>query len=265
MNYDYREALRKELARRSEVNTRFSQRAFAKKIGMTQGGLSEVLAGRRGLSFESAKKIAIYLNLSPEEQEIFCDSVLSKHARSRRQKQLAEARLRGREASAQYVAMTNDVFAVIRDWYHLAILELLNLTDFKSDLDWMARSLGIAKATVEAGVDRLLRLGLLQITEGNYRLTHKKLEFPGYTPSDAIKSFHKQILSKAQTALYFQSQEQRNFNTVYCAINDAELPKAKKMIGDFWRKFCADMRDTPTTNKVYCLSIQFFDIKEHEA
>jgi plasmid maintenance system antidote protein VapI len=49
-------------------NPQYTLRAFARKIRMGSGALSEVLSGRRKVSAKLAKKISENLGLSPEER-----------------------------------------------------------------------------------------------------------------------------------------------------------------------------------------------------
>ncbi len=262
MEYDYRDTLKRELQRRSAANPLFSQRAFARKIGMTQGGLSEVLAGRRGLSPQKAEAIAAKLNFPEIESQLFLDSVASQHARSPVQRAAATAKLIDHAKTHQFTQMTNDVFETIYQWHHLAILELTKVHDFQSHPAWIADALGITATLATESIERLLRLGLLTRTRETLALTHKKLEFAGINPSDAIKNFHQQILTKAQNAIFTQSQAEREFSAVYLAIDSSEIPKAQQLLREAWRKFCAEMRDGARKDKVYCLATQFFHIQE---
>src|SRR3954471_15112941 len=59
--------LSEELARRIRVNPRYSQRAFARQMGLSAGELSEILRGKRALSLRSALRVANALGLSPAE------------------------------------------------------------------------------------------------------------------------------------------------------------------------------------------------------
>src|SRR3954468_13014795 len=59
--------LSEELARRMKSNPRYSQRAFARQLGLSAGELSEILRGKRSLSLRSALRVASSLGLSPSE------------------------------------------------------------------------------------------------------------------------------------------------------------------------------------------------------
>lgn len=59
--------LAQEYSRRRNINPRYSQRAFARQIGLSPGELSEVLSGKRRLSLKSALRIARAMGLTATE------------------------------------------------------------------------------------------------------------------------------------------------------------------------------------------------------
>src|SRR4051812_37760608 len=109
--------LGEELARRIGNNPRYSQRAFARQLGMSPGELSEILRGKRSLSLKSALKIARSLGLNSSETKHLI--YLSQVEKSRKLPvpQIDEvARNDARERQ-----LTLDMFHVISDWYCFAI------------------------------------------------------------------------------------------------------------------------------------------------
>src|SRR5690348_4546236 len=60
--------LRQKLEEAKIRNSSWSQRAFAKKLGLSSGALSEIMTGKRPLSMKARKKIIDRLQLSPDER-----------------------------------------------------------------------------------------------------------------------------------------------------------------------------------------------------
>ena len=54
-----------------------------------------------------------------------------------------------------------DTFAVISDWYHYAILSLLEVTDARLDPRWISKRLGINRLEARLAIERLKRLSLI--------------------------------------------------------------------------------------------------------
>lgn len=69
--YNYRELLSKELASRKRRNPRYSQRAFARDLEVSQPFLSEVIAGKKSFSKKQIKKFLENIKLSELEKQEF--------------------------------------------------------------------------------------------------------------------------------------------------------------------------------------------------
>ena len=61
-------------------------------------------------------------------------------------------------------------FKIISDWYHYAILELTELKEFESDINWISQRLGISKIEAHMGIKRLKNIGLMvEDEDGNLK------------------------------------------------------------------------------------------------
>jgi uncharacterized protein (TIGR02147 family) len=257
---DYRQILKHELEARCDQNPRYSLRAFARDLDLAPSRLSELLSGKQGLSRAAAQRICAALNFSKEETDRFCDLVDSLHARSEADRVAASARLRKYEKVSKVYQLQEDAFRVISEWYHLGILELMQLKDFRDDSRWLASKLGISQVQVELAIERLLRLRLL--AKENDRLVPAKEQgnVPDDIPSASIKKFHRQILEKASEALYMQGKDQREFGAVVIAVNKSQLAELKADMRKFQHEICTKASEAPDKDGLYCLAIQFFDM-----
>ena len=75
--------------------------------------------------------------------------------------------------------MDIEIFKIIGDWYHCAILELTYLSDFKAEPNWIAKKLGIGYLEAKLALERLISLGLLVKENGNYTVTWNGLNKNG--------------------------------------------------------------------------------------
>ncbi|HVK62126.1 MAG TPA: TIGR02147 family protein, partial [Bdellovibrionales bacterium] len=163
-NYqDYRVYLKGVLEQRLRDNARYSLRAFARDLQVTPARLSEILNRKKGLSLEAATLMAKRLSLSEQETRFFCDLVQMADARSASAKKVAEIRIDREIQSQNFNTIQLDVFKVISDWHHFAILELTLVDGFRSDSAWIAKKLGISAHEVKAAIDRLVTLELLEL------------------------------------------------------------------------------------------------------
>jgi uncharacterized protein (TIGR02147 family) len=259
-NANYRDYLRREFDARSRANERYSLSIFARDLGLAPSRLSEILSDKQGISREVAARIAALIKLKQDDAEYFCDLVEVEHARSAEKRKLAKVRLEERELDSTYWTLQNDAFHLIADWYHFAILQLVEMKSFNRNSRWIALTLGISRGEAEAAVARLVRLGVL--VENKTRLNRSK-DFVATTdgvPSSAIRKFHRQVLEKAIVALDKQSIEQRNYSSNFVTISKTDLPRAKDMMKRFRRRFVSELSANDEKDGVYCLSMQFFEL-----
>lgn len=260
---DYRDFIRRELEERSQLNPRFSLRAFARILDLSPSFLSEVLSEKRGLSVDVAANIGKKLGLSNHELAYFCDLVMEKHARTDAARSIAQYKV-SRQVHPKYYEIQLESFQVISEWYHYAILELTALKDFKSSPKWIAKKLGIKELEAKHAVERLMRLGLLKETRGKLTKTNKSIETPTDTPSEGLKRFHKSILVKASEALLTQDVNERDITAITMAIDKNKLKDAKAKIKKFRKHLCEFLESDEATD-VYTLSVQLFKLSKKGA
>ncbi len=264
---NYRNRLKDEFNERCHRNRRYSLRAFARDIDLLPSRLSDIFQGKQGLSAEMAQKICTHLNWSEKEKRLFIVSVESQHARSQIRRTAALAELKEIESQANIKVIDADLFAIIAQWHHFAILELFATDDFQPSPSWIASRLDLNPIEVERALSRLERVGLLKKQEGGWKAIEG---FPITTqdiPSKAIKEFHSQILHRAQTALFFQEVKMRDFSAIHFAVNPSDLPQLKEELREMRRALVKKYNTRPNKTAVYCLGIQLFaatQLKQNE-
>ncbi|MGZ3804479.1 MAG: TIGR02147 family protein [Pseudobdellovibrionaceae bacterium] len=259
----YQTILKNELKYRLQRNPSYSLRAFAKALEMSAPHLSDILSGKKGLSLSSAQRIALILKFNADEQQTFCDLVTIKH--SKRAKDIQEAKLRLKQNTERnsFQKIDSEEFKLIADWYHLAILHLLELDNFQSDSAWIARKLSLPESIVNEALDRLEKVQLIDRSKQQWKIKNK-FSSTGDMPTMAIKNFHHQILKKASLAIDTQVSFERDLSAIIMACDEEKVPEAKRWIKEFRRKFCTHLDKSKSKNRVYCLAIQFFKISDLE-
>jgi uncharacterized protein (TIGR02147 family) len=254
----YRDIIKEEFSQRRRRNPRYSLRAFARDLKLSPSMLCDVINGNHGLSRAGAAKVALAMNLSPQETDYFCDLVESLDARSAMKREMARIRLlrynnRGRLSRT-------DTLNVVSDWYHSAILQLFDLEGFSSDPEWIARNLGISKTEVEVALERLQRLGFVsKRTDGSLERHRQSVTVPEQEiPASALRAFNDQILEKAKEALFTQGSDDQEVAARAFCIDRSSLPLAKKMLRDFQESFGVCLSNTKSKDSLYLLSMQFF-------
>lgn len=255
----YKNRMRQELTSRMSRNPRYSIRALSAALKVDPGTLSRVLSGKQIPSFKLSKKILEGLGLSPVEQEKFLSSVLCKQ-KSRHLERIHKFPENFSEINVD--DLSTDTFHFISEWYHIAILELTFVSEFRSNEKWIAKRLGITELESKMAIERLLRLGLLRIENKRLKKTNSQLSTTSKDiTNSALKANQKQLLTKAIRSIDEHPIEKRSMTAMTMAIDPSKIPDAKKLISEFNRKMCRLLETGPQTN-VYSLEIALFPLEE---
>jgi uncharacterized protein (TIGR02147 family) len=261
----YRERIQEELARRYEKNPRYSIRAFARSMDLDPTALSRVIAGKQIPSLKLAEKILGHLDLSPAERGRFLASLSAKQrARGlKRLSRLFSARGAGSAPKAP-APLALDLYRVIGDWYHMAILVLTQVRGFEDQPQWIGSQLGISTTEAALAVERLLKVGLLVRDEASGRL---KMSAEQLATSDkglttaAQRKNQKQFLEKAIHSLENDPISERSITSMTMAIDPEKLVEAKPLISQFNQALCRFL-ESGTKSRVYNLEIALYPLQK---
>ena len=238
-------------------------RAFARDLNLAPSRLSEILNGKQGLSIDKARAIALALKLSETETQLMLDSVEHLHSKNPQKRREAGHRLNSRASTPDYVSLSNDSFKAVSDWYHLAIVQLLELDGFDPSPVWIANALGIKRLEAKAALDRLIRLGVLVVLDGKVQAPSGFVSVSDGTQSEAVQSFHRQILYKALDALTNQSVDERDFSTSIFTMQKEDFRSACDSIKSFRRALSEAMSGASKKDDLYSLSVQLVKITQN--
>lgn len=239
--------LRQEYVRRKARNSQYSLRAFARHLQIGSGPLSEILARKRRLTHKQIQRFAERLALSPPEIAQWINR---------------DGGDGPTPLTPEYQQLESDTFTVIADWYHFAILSLLETDGAKLELKWIAARLGISLIEARLAVERLERLKMIRQRESGFEVT------TGWTtthdvPCAAKRHFHRQSLERTMSRLDEVSLDKRDVTSITMAIDPQKIPKAKALIKKF-RRDLAQILETGVKQEVYQLSIQLMPVSREE-
>ncbi|NJL25700.1 MAG: DUF4423 domain-containing protein [Calothrix sp. SM1_5_4] len=260
MALQYQDFLLEEFRSRRTRNPHYSLRAFARDLGMPASKLSQNLRGLCGISVAKAEQIATRLEMREDEKLLFLTMVESQHARSRVARQQARNALQ-RLSEEKLDELKLEKFAVVRDWYHMAILELTDIRGFKPDVAWVAEKLGLPESLVRQAVERLQALELLEISGDGWKQTHVDMELEAGLPSRTIREHHKQVLTKAIVAIDSVPAEKREYSSQTMTLDRRYVSELKTMIREFQRKL-SRVSHQGEPDSVYVVGIQLFPVVE---
>lgn len=251
------DVIRNEFERRCKKNPSYSLRAFAKSLEFSPQRLSHVLNGKRGLSMEAGTDLAKKLSLSEREASIFLDMIESEFGRSLTSKLAAKKRMKKK---SYFSNVGLDTFKLIADWYHFAILTMLELKTAYFSENEIASDLGISKSQAKFALERLLRLGMVDREEDGQLTSLGKIFIDtNNIPNEAVKSFHEQVLDRTKLAIREVGIDERDFSTLFVAIDPDQFKEAQTFIKDFREEFDRRFsRNVKNKQQVYTLGIQFY-------
>ncbi len=251
---DYRRWLLTQLNQRRQKTPSYSLRSFSKKIGISPASLSQLISGKRPLSKKMAEQVASRLCLSPAETHRLVQSAILEKFQS-----LSNPEATSSVPCRKDSQIEMDIFRTISDWYHYAILSLVQLPEAKSDPSWFSTRLGITLLEARQAIQRLERLGFIVKEGRKLRRSTPSLSTPDGVTDSAIRKYHFQMLNKAEEALERDPVSERDFGAITLAIDPSRIPEARKLISKF-RKQMATVLAGGEKKRVYTFSTQLFGL-----
>ncbi|MGE0764301.1 MAG: TIGR02147 family protein [Bdellovibrionales bacterium] len=262
---NYREYLKSSLADKARAKGTYSLRAFSQRVGISNSFLSEVLSGKKTISMELAFKIAVKLNLTDTETNYFCLLVQLDQEQDPAFREELQKRLICLNPSRKTHDLSVDLFKIIANWHHFAILELTYLPNFKLDAGIIAKKLGVSKTEIELAIERLKRLELLeQDSKGLWRKAHSNLMAQSTVSHGALKLHHKEILEKAIQSLTGQSPNERMSATDILPMDSTLLPEVDRLSLEFSNAVMRLSEKSKFKDSVYALTVHFFNLTSQE-
>lgn len=249
---DFKFLLQEELLKRCRKNSNYSLRSFAKYLDISHSALTEMINGKRSITKKSIEKLGLTLGLSIKEIVEY---------------QATTSPIQADKIKNQstYQQLTIDQFAIMSDWYHYAILELIKIKDFPHTNNDFARALGITKSEANIAVERLLRIGLLEKDDNDrfYEVNNGfATNISGNLTSIGSKKLQQQILEQSMEALRSLPIEFRNHTSMTMAIDHKLLPEAIERIKKFRRELSDFLETAGVPTEVYQLSLSLFPVTQ---
>lgn len=249
-------------------NRRFSLRAWARQLGFINPSfLSHILKNERKLNLDLAAKITDNLKLKSDAKRYFEYLILFKYSKTMDEKSIYSEMIESikPEKIKSQQTLSIEEFRIISDWYHTAILEMVELKDFKYDLEYISQRLGgeYSIQEVKKAVERLLDLELLkEIPSGKIKRNKgNSILLENNIPNIAVRHYHKQLLEKAKVAIDSQTINERDIRGTTISIKKKDYNKITEII----KKAHSEILKYSTEGEgeeIYHLSSQFFRLTQ---
>ncbi len=244
------QALRDEYLKRRSKNGKYSTRAFARDLGVSQAWVSLVMAGKRKLTPAASARIAVTPGLSPQTRQALQPKSIQATA--------------GQNPAPGFARLEFDRFQAISSWEHIAILDLTTLRNFKSDEKWIATRLKLSPVVVRDAIERLVRIGLLNFIDGKLCKSERLLLVPTSKSHAEVRAYHRGMIERGLEELKETSPEafgRREISGFTIAVNPDRLANAKSRIWEFQKELAAYLSEGPCT-ELYQLNCLFFPLTQ---
>lgn len=251
-----RDFLQSEFDERVRKNPRYSLRGFAAFLGVNPAELSQVFRGKRNLSLTSAHKITKAFGFNSDEARYFLWLLQKDKGKSFG----LDLEFLDRKEKTGLKEMH---FTEISQWYHFAILNLLETKNFEWSARYVSKKLGLTLSEAGLAMRDLQKVGLVVVENKNARSQKKMVYTASSIPSEAIRGYHQQMLVKAKEALDSVALHQREFQSVGLALRQEDMPKLKAELDEFTDRLMAKYHKRDAAD-IYQIQVCVFPLTKGE-
>lgn len=263
-HHNYAGYLKEVLLDKARKNPSFSLRAMARQLSLPPSLLSEVFSGKRHLTEDNAVMVAERLGLNEAAREYFRTLVQLGRAKKPQVKEVLLRKLRTLHPDSELKHdLSVDQFVMISDACHFALMRLMDVEDFDFSVKSAAAVLGIHPLEVEAALERLARLELIERDAGgSCRKTKDNVMVRSPNSNDALKKYHSQMLEKTIDALGTQKNGVRFTGTEDLTLSADQMRDAEEIFERCFKEILALSRRRGKGAEVYHLGIHMFRLSD---
>jgi uncharacterized protein (TIGR02147 family) len=257
--------LKRSFQERCGKNAHYSLRAFSRDLEISVAGLSNILNQKRGLSYDRAIDLTQHLEYSPIDSELFCQSVLAAHGKSKQVRDQASSRVQELQLKSQKFEIDEMQFAMLGHWYTHAVLQYIDDERAGSELKWLSQRLGVNEIIIQSSLETLERLGLIYLDNARWRKTHQVTETKSEIPSKVLREVSKDFLDKAKEALDTQTIAERSFATSLLLLDKQQFEIIKDQINRLREDLTSETSSQGDNQDLYCFSTQLFRLSQKDS
>lgn len=239
-----------------------SQIDFARYIGVSKATLSELLAGKHAPSWKTIEKISHKLNFTLREKEFLVNLVRKDQKKNTNLKTYAEKKVNKQNFENNTNPLTEEEFAKINTWQHLALFDQLKLPYGPKTLESLSKLTSIPDDQLLGYLNDLKSLGLVNESKGSYTSSRKPL-LVHYEDkkSQLIQDFHRDAAKHAVDRMSVDPVE-REYSYTSLYVSADEIGDIKNELIEFRRylqvKYQLD--DEKLKQKLYALNIKLYPV-----
>lgn len=259
---DFREFLKDFYQERKPYG--FTFREFSKLAGYSSPVfLKLVIEGKANLSEVGTERVANATGLAPTDAEYFRILVAMNQSKDAEQKKALFKELRSIAKANKVKIVGEDQYDYYESWISPVLREALpHMAKSKASEVADALTFKSSAAEIRKSIQVLLNAGLLsQNADGSFAQTDQKISTGNLEmPSLAVRDMHRQMGELAVRALDTIPVEERDISGLTLGVPESVLPRLRAEIADFRRRISNIVTESPETDRVYRLNVQFFPL-----
>ena len=138
------EILKKKFSQKKERNLSYSLRSYSRDLGLDPSNLSKIMNYQK----EIGSRLRTRLGKKMGFQALEIDGLLKPNSHAK-------------TTDFNYNTHSLQVFQVVSEWQHYAILEVFKLQSFSQKVSWIAHRLGLTIEKTKESIQRLQEVGLI--------------------------------------------------------------------------------------------------------
>lgn len=267
--WDYRQFLTDFYKYKKHSKREYSYKMFCLKAEISSPShFKMILDGSRNLTANALPKYLKGISFETgSEEEFFIKLVNYNQERDVEKKSEFFEELLSLKSKKGLCPLEFYQFDFLANWYNVAIYVMMDLQDFKSDVDWISKRLKkkISKEHILSSLNTLTKLGLIKKDDsGNFIQSNGALSTPDELRTLAIRHYHRDMLNLAMNSLDEDDLKLREFNGATLPITKGNLPLMKDKIRQFRKEMNELASNFDSKDEIYQLNIQFFPLTKSQ-
>lgn len=264
-NYtDYRKFLRDYYTWAKANRRGFSHRSFMAKTGMSGPNyFKRVMDGVHDLTDKSIPKFMAALDFTESEANYFRHLVYFNQANTLEEKDRCFNVLMDLKTPHQHTVLEKAQYDYYKDWYNIAIREMLSFFSYQDNALEMGKRLSpaISPKKVKKAIELLLSLGLVEkAADGSIKAASQFVLTNPDVQSLLIPKFHQTMTQLAGEAITRFPKDERYFSSSTVSLSPRTYHEIIELIRGTRKEVLRKVGEDQEPDRVYHLNMQLFPL-----
>lgn len=242
---------------------RLSYRKFSSIAGFSSPNMLKlVIDGKRNLSASSISKIIRTFDFNKQESEFFENLVKMNQAKTHSSKNFYYKKINKTPRYKLLRKGDRNLYDFYSNWYYPVIRELVTVTDFNDNPEWIAKRIypQITPAEAQKALDTLVEMEHIY-KDGKLWKQKEPLSTTGpQIVSLAVANYHESMIELGKESIEKIPNDKRNITSLTLAISKSSYSSLIKEIESMQQRIIDLANEECSPEEVYQVNIQAFPV-----